>query len=129
MSAWTTENRRRLWQQFKILGIKALESQGAETEPFAPKYDTRPAQNNSDLSWDACEYAPKALNPENGFTEMTYSLLQVELAILSERVHEDDHPLLQDVKSYVDFQGSRLEREKERINVKCLKDLDLSDPI
>lgn len=121
--------RRRTWQLLRRLDVKALESQGAEPETFLFKSDTTLPQNSPDSAWDPCEYSPKAPKPEEGFTEMTYSLVQSELAFIQQSLSNDAHSLPNDVQSYVDFHGPRLQSEKDRIDSTYLKNLDLTDPI
>lgn len=121
--------RRRTWQLLRRLDVKAVESQGAEPETFLLRSDTALPQNSPDLAWDPCEYSPKAPKPEEGFTEMTYSHVQSELASTLQSILDDAHPLPNDVQSYVDFHGSRLQFEKDRIDSTYMKNLDLTDPI
>lgn len=121
--------RRRTWQLLRRLDVRALESQGAEPETFLLKSDTALPQNSPDWAWDPCEYSPKAPKAEEGFTEMTYSHVQSELASILQSILDDAHPLPKDVQSYVDFHGPRLQFEKDRIDSTYLKNLNLTDPI
>lgn len=67
--------------------------------------------------------------PEHGFTELTYSIVQSELANILQSLLDPHHPLLMDVTSYVEFHESRLQQEKERISRTYLRDLDFTDPM
>jgi len=129
MSAWTTEMRRRTWRLLRILDVKALESQGAEADTYSLKSDTQLPQNTFDLSWDPCEYDPKAPTPEVVFTEMTFPLVQAELSSPLQSLLEDEHPLFDDVQSYVDYHGPRLQHQRDRIYSIYLKDIDMNDPM
>lgn len=121
--------RRRTWQLLRRLDVRALESQGAEPETFLLKCDAVLPQNSPDSAWDACEYSPKAPRPEEGFTEMTYSHVQSELASIQQSILDNTHPLPNVVQAYVDFHGPRLQFEKDRIDSTYLKNLDFTDPI
>ena len=129
LSAWTTEMRRRTWRVLRVLDIKALESYGIEPDTYFFQSDTALPQNNSDSSWDPCEYAPRAPAPKSGFTEMTFAIVQSELSTILQSLLNDEQPLFADVKSYVDYHGPRLQHEEDRIQDKYLQSLDMYDPI
>lgn len=102
--------RKRTWQLLRRLDVKVLESQGAEAETFLLKSDSVLPQNSPDSAWDPCEYSPKVPKPEVGFTELTHSNVQSELASILQSTLEGPHPLPNDIHSYVSFHGPRLPR-------------------
>ena len=69
------------------------------------------------------------MQAEHSFTEMTYSIVQCELAIILQSLLDTQHPLLMDMTSYVEFHESYIQEEKERISRTYLSGLDFTDPI
>ena len=129
LSPWQVEMRRRTWHFLRILDVKALESIGAESETFQPAHNTSLPQNLPDSAWELYATGQKAVQPEHGFTELTYSIVQSELASIVQSLLDPQHPLLMDVTSYVEFHESRIQQEKERITRTYLRGLDFTDPI
>ena len=126
--------RRRAWHYLRILGTKALESIGTESETFKPAHNTALLKNLPDSAWELYQTEQKAVLPEHGFTESKYSIVQSELASILQSLLDPQHPLLMDVTSYVDFHESRIhesrtQQEKARITQTYLRDLDVTDPI
>ncbi len=121
--------RRRAWHFLRVLDTRALESIGAESETFQPAYNISLPQNLPDSAWELDLTGQEAVQPEHGFTELTYSIVQSELASILQSLLDPQHPLLMDVTSYVEFHGSRIQQEKERITRTYLRGLDFADPI
>ena len=121
--------RRRAWHCLRILDTKALESIGTESETFQRAHNTFLPTTLPDSAWELYQTEHKAMLPEHGFTELTYSIIQSELANILQSLLDPQHPLIMDVTSYVEFHESRLQQEKERISRTYLRDLDFTDPM
>ena len=67
------------------------------------------------------------MQSEYGFTELTYSIVQAELAIILQSLLDPQHPPMTDVASYVEFHESRIHQEKARITRTYLRGLDVTD--
>ena len=121
--------RRRARHFLRILDTKALESTGTESETFQPAYNSPVPKNLPDSVWEIYQTWPKAVPAEHGFSELTYSVVQSELAIILQSLLDPQHPLLMDLTSYVEFHGSHVQQEKDRITRTYLRGLDFTDPI
>ena len=129
LSLWQVEMRRRAWHFLRILDTRALESTGTESETFQPAYNQTLPKNLPDSAWKIYQTWPKAVQAEHGFTELTYSIVQSELAVILHTLLEPQHPLFMDMTSYVEFRESHIQHEKDRITRTYLRGLDLTDPI
>lgn len=125
LSPWQVELRRRAWHFLRILDTKALESTGTESETFQPALNQSLPINLPDSAWEIYQTWPNAVQAEHGFTEMTYSIVQSELAIILQSLLDPQHPLLMDMTSYVEFHESHIQEEKERITRIYLSGLEL----
>ena len=129
LSPWQVEMRRRAWHFLRILDTKALESVGTESETFQPAYNPSLPKNLPDSAWEIYQTWPKAVQAEHGFTELTYSIVQSELAIILQSLLDPQHSLLMDMTSHVEFHESHIQDEKDRITRTYLRGLDFTDPI
>ena len=129
LSSWQVEMRRRTWHFLRILDTKALESIGTESETFQPAHNQSLPMNHPDSAWEIYQTWPKAVPAEHGFTELTYSIVQSELADILRSLLNPQHPLLMDMASYVEFHGSHIQQEKDRITRTYFRGLDFTDPI
>ena len=121
--------RRRAWHFLRILDTKALESIGTESETFQPAHNTCLPKNLPDSAWELYQTEQKAALPEHCFTELTYTIVQSELASILQSLLDPQHPLLMDGTTYVEFHESRIQQEKARITRTYLRGLDFTDPI
>ena len=129
LSPWQAEMRRRAWHFLRIPDFKAFESTGTESETFQPAHNQSLPMNLPDSAREIYQTWPKAVQVEHGFTEMAYSIVQSELAIILQSLVDPQHPLHMDMTSYVEFHESHVQEEKERITRTYLRGLDFTDPI
>ena len=127
LSPLQVEMRRRAWHLLRILDTKALESIGTESETFQPAHNTSLPMNLPDSAWELYQTGQKAMQSEYGFTELTYSIVQAELATILQSLLDPQHPPMMDVASYVEFHESRIQQEKARITRTYLRGLDVTD--
>ena len=100
-----------------------------ESETFQRAHNASCRRNLPDSAWELYQTEQKAVLPEHGFTELTFSIIQSELASFLQSLLDPQCPLLMDLSSYVEFHESRLQQEKERVSRSCLRDLDFTDPL
>lgn len=129
LSPWRVEMRRRIWLYLCVLDVRAMETLGAEPLMGELESDTRMIRNCNDLSWDACEFSKLWPNPSDGFTEMTYSLVEAELSSLLRVVLFRAGKALLTLDSYTKVLNQLIEQVRERIDVLYLKNLDMAEPL
>ena len=127
LSPLHVEMRRRAWHFLRILDTKALESLGTESETFQPAHNISLPMNLPDSAWELYHTGQKAMQSEHGFTELTYSIVQAELATILQSLLDPQQPPMMDAASYVEFHESRIQQEKARITRTYLRGLDVTD--
>lgn len=85
MSAHEAEVRRRVWWQIISLDMRASEDRGCEPMLSECCFNTRLPLNLDDE--DFCKTTPHPLKERKGLTEMTYSLMNMEVCRTTQKLH------------------------------------------
>ena len=119
---WVREVRQRTWNHLCCMDSVALGCYGAESS-LPAHTDTVPPKNVDDRDWQASRYAtPKSVPlAVNGFTEMTFVLVNRELADLTRQLsHVSANDLVTKENLIVKTESS--------LHEKYFKHVDRSDP-
>jgi hypothetical protein len=124
MSHWQTELRRRLWHYLVFLDVFCIENQGLESVLPSGFADVRLPQNNDDADWDISDASTVRPTPKEGFTDMSFALMQYETGAILRVVFEHSVPRSEE---YVTFHAQLLDRTREEIEKRYLVKLDEND--
>lgn len=127
LSPWRVEMRRRMWHHIVLVDTWCVEHEGAESMLSSTFYDTALPQCSDDANWDACEFAIEGPSPSPGFTDMTGSLVQYEIASVMRTL--SNHTIAnEDIETSLRYQQDLIQQARKWIDKVYLNDLDIAQP-
>ncbi len=104
-----------------------MENHGIESAISGSLADARLPQNNDDANWDTSDSSTVQPAPQAGFTDVTYALVQYEIAAMIRAVLNHSVPITGRELEYAQFHSELRRRVWEDIESKYLVAMDETD--
>ena len=127
LTPWQTELRRRIWHYIVLVDTWCMENHGLETAISSGFSDTMLPQNSDDSAWDTSDSSTVQPAAKQGFTDMTFALMQYEAAAAMHIVLHNSVPMAGEEVDYTSFHSQLRQETWSEIERVYLKHLDTAD--
>ena len=128
LSPWRIELRRRLWHHIVLIDTWCMENHGLESAIPDGFSDCKLPQNSNDSAWDVSDSSTLQPRAQSDFTDMTFALLQFEVAALMRVALRHSVPVIGNEKVYCEFHAQLRRENWNHVEQTYLRKLNDSDP-